>query len=390
MATHCLKTPSYQLYQDFADKIFGVGKINIKSNNDNNVIGTLKYADDYLVFKKNFGNRLIRLRDRYSGTPFYKDLLDTVALIADEKNWEGAYAELAAYDIMSNDYLPDIIELNKTLPVADSFSGELGGKETNEDGFIKEYDLYFDVKILADTVGGILKGIIDDAIRQANQEKICDILPEYLLDDDEQDYQTNRRKLMEELRDFLIANKPSDNKGKKCFHSSILPQLAYRINWGRGINSAIGEYNPYRHAEECKHLIFKRYTKKFLKKKPFFLVLVNFPWYNGRIHSFANADEVFYRSLARRTFCEYKNLPTTMASIVNKFSGSESVYEVSRYLSGIIYLDDHIIKEDKYTCHIYTNPNAINWIRYGRSYLEQIVAGGDSRSLFDDMIHDNY
>lgn len=390
MATLVLTTHGYKLYQDMVDRIFGVGSINIKPNKDNNVIGTLKYKDDYLVFKKNFENRLIRLRDRYSGTPFYKDLLDTVALIADEKNWEGAYAELAAYDIMSNDYLPDIIELNKTLPVADSFSGELGGKETNEDGFIKEYDLYFDVKILADTVGGILKGIINNAVKKANQEKICDILPEYLLDDDEQDYQTNRRKLMEELRDFLIANKPSDNKGKNCFHSSILPQLAYRINWGGGINSAIGEYNPYRHAEECKHLIFKRYTKKFLKKHPFFLVLVNFPWYNGRIHSFANADEIFYRCLARRTFCEYKNLPTTMASIVNKFSGSESVYEVSKYLSGIIYLDDHIIKEDKYTCHIYTNPNAINGIRYGRSYLEQIVAGGDSRSLFDDMIHDNY
>lgn len=96
----------------------------------------------------------------------FNDLIKTVAQVADSKNWEGAYAELVAYDVMSNDYLPDAIELNKTLPVSESFAGEMGGKKTNEDGFIGEYNLYFDVKILADTVGGILKGIIDEAIKK--------------------------------------------------------------------------------------------------------------------------------------------------------------------------------------------------------------------------------
>lgn len=286
---------------------------------------------------------------------------------------------------MSNDYLPDAIELNKMLPVSESFAGEMGGKETNEDGFIGEYNIYFDVKILADTVGGILKGIINEAIKNANHDSICNILPEYPLDDDEGDYQIHRRQLMEELRDYLIANRPSDNKGKACMGSSIVPNLSFRINWGGGINCSTGSYNPYRHAEECKHLILKRYTKKFMKNNPFFLVMVNFPWYNGKINSFINANEVFYRSLSRRTFCEYKNLQTKMSAIVSKYTGSETIFEVSNYLSGIIFIDDHSTKEDQYSCHIYINPNAKNKLEYGSSYLRQIVSLGDSRGVWDDL-----
>lgn len=390
MATSILSTPCYQLYQDLVDRIFGNSVVKIKPDVDNNVIGTLKFTTDFLCFKKIFESRLTRLRDRYAGTRSFNDLIETVAQVADSKNWEGAYAELVAYDVMSNDYLPDAIELNKTLPVSESFAGEMGGKETNEDGFIGEYNIYFDVKILADTVGGILKGIINEAIKNANHDSICNILPEYPLDDDEGDYQIHRRQLMEELRDYLIANRPSDNKGKACMGSSIVPNLSFRINWGGGINCSTGSYNPYRHAEECKHLILKRYTKKFMKNNPFFLVMVNFPWYNGKINSFINANEVFYRSLSRRTFCEYKNLQTKMSAIVSKYTGSETIFEVSNYLSGIIFIDDHSTKEDQYSCHIYINPNAKNKLEYGSSYLRQIVSLGDSRGVWDDLENDNY
>lgn len=379
-----------KLYQDFVNKIFGINKI-IKDGKDNNVIGTLKYDNDFTEFKKNFESRLRRLKDKYENTPSYDDLLNTVAQVADEKNWEGAYAELVAYDIMSDGKFSDVVvELNKTLSVDESFAGEMGGKETNEDGFIYEYNLYFDVKILSDTVGDILKGIIDEAIKKSDNGSNCHILPEYQLDDDESDYQTNRRGLMEELKEYITTNKPKSGLGQCCFKSKILNKLSYRINWGGGVLSSEGTYDAYRHAEECKHLVFKRYTKKLMKNNPFFLILVNFPWYNSKINSFNDADKVFYRSLARRTFCEYKNLNTLMSSIVPEYNGPETVYEVSNYLSGIIFIDDHSIESDDYTCHVFLNPNSKNKLGSGISYLEQIVANGDNRSFFDDMAHDNY
>lgn len=56
--------------------------------------------------------------------------------MTDPKNWEGAYAELAAYDVMWNDYVMTSMELDKTLYVAESYAGGMGYKVTNEDCFL--------------------------------------------------------------------------------------------------------------------------------------------------------------------------------------------------------------------------------------------------------------
>lgn len=107
-------TPCYQLYQNLVDRLFGSDVIEIKkARKDNNVIGALKYIDSYHEFINNFEARLTRLRDRYKDTKSYKTLLQTVAQIADYNNWEGAYAELVAYDVMSNGGLSSILNLTK-------------------------------------------------------------------------------------------------------------------------------------------------------------------------------------------------------------------------------------------------------------------------------------
>ena len=127
-----------------------------------------------------------------------------------------------------------------------------------------------------------------------------------------------------------------------------------------------------------------------MKNEMFMLVLVKFPWYNNRISSFIDADHVYYRSLARRTFCGYLGDSTLMNSIVPKFSGPDTVDEVSRHLAGIIFIDDNIIKEDSYSCNVIMNPNS----KYVHStvdhYLMSLVQQGDKRGLYDDLIYDNY
>ena len=50
------KEESYMLYQKLCDEVFGAGNVTIKQAPDNNVIGTFKYLDDYIEFKKNFRN----------------------------------------------------------------------------------------------------------------------------------------------------------------------------------------------------------------------------------------------------------------------------------------------------------------------------------------------
>jgi len=390
MKPRMAKEEAYVLYQQLCDEVYGKGAIQIKPAPTNNVIGTLRHLDDFFEFKKNFKERLIRLRKKVEGTSAYPALLEQVKQVADPKNWEGAYAELAAYDMMWNDHIMTPMELDKTMPVTDSYAGEMGHKETNEDGYLPDYNLYFDVKILADTVGAILSGIIDDAIAASSQAAKCDILPEYPYDDDDEEYGgINRRKLFDELKAFLVANN-ANTKGKTTFRSSVIPRLMYRIQWGGGVNSVISEYCPYRHAQETKHLIFKRYTKKIMKNEMFMLVLVKFPWYNNRISSFIDADHVYYRSLARRTFCGYLGDSTPMSNIVTKFTGSETVDEVSKHLAGIIFLDDNIIKENSYSCNVIMNPNSKYVHSIADSYLMSLVMQGDKRGVYDDLIYDNY
>lgn len=390
MQPRIVKDEAYVLYQQLCDEVYGAGAVQIKLAPSNNIIGTLRHLDDFNEFKKNFKQRLIRLRKRFEGTAAFPALLEQVKQVADPKNWEGAYAELVAYDVMWNDQVVTPIELDKTLDVAESYAGEMGHKATNEDGYIPDYGLFFDVKILAHTVGAILKGIIDDAIVNSSQTAHCDILPEYPLDDDEEDYSgLNRRLLYDELKDFLVAHNTETN-GRVYYRSRVLPRLGYRIQWGGGINTAIREYNPYRHAEETKHLIFKRYTKKIMKNEMFMLVLVKFPWYNQQISSFIDADHVYYRSLARRTFCGYLNDSTPMNAIEPRFSGKETVDEVSRHLAGIIFIDDNSIKEDSYSCNVIMNPNALNSHDTAYHYLMSLVERGDKRGLYDDLWHDNY
>lgn len=395
MKPRMAKEEAYILYQLLCDEIFGSGAIKIKPAQSNLVIGTLCHLDDFLEFKKNFKKRLIRLRDHFKGTASYQDLLNTVMEVADQNNWKGAYGELAAYDFMWNDNIITPMVLDNTLPGSDSYACQLlknNGRaynDTNEDGYLDDYDLYFDVKILSDTVLNVLKGVIDDAIANSSQQASCNILPEYPLDDDEEEYSINRTPLYNELLTFLSSHNTTTS-GNIFFRSSVIPRLGYRVHWGGGVNSAISSYNPYRHAEETKHLIFKRYTKKIMKNKPFMLVLVNFPWYNNRVSSFINADQVYYRSLARRTFCGYIGDGTLLNTIVPNFVGTDTIFEVSRHLAGIIFIDDHCIKKDSYSCNVIMNPNAANTNTSMVSYIESLVAKGDKRSMFDDLIYDNY
>ena len=382
-------TPCWCLYQQLVDEVFGKGKITIKKAKDNNVIGTLKYLDDFQEFKENFKKRLERLKTKYEHTKDYNKLLEQVKQVADPNNWEGAYAELVAYDILYNDAINTDLKLDVTLDASKSYAGDLGGKATNEDVYVPDYNLYFDVKCFADTTGNILKELIEEAINKTGQKRNCHILPKYPLDDAETPYQNNRRQLLKELSDYIDKNK-SNTQCKTFFQSNVIKSLSYSVLWGSGINSGLGEYNPYVHAEKTRHIMIKRYMKKFMKNEKFMIVLVNFPWYNNRISSFANCDEIYYRALARRTFCGYKHTTESISEIRSDYTGTDSLYEISTHLSGIIIIDDHSIETDTYSCHIYLNPNAVNKIAGNNLYLESIIRCADKHSRIDDFTGDNY
>lgn len=377
-------------FQTLLDDIFASqqNKPTIKVNGErNNVIGALAEPNNYATFKELFRKRIERLRD------FYKDknhdtIIKTLQDLAQSKTWAGAYAETVVYDIIAkSDYFSqNSLEFDKTMSNVVSYAQEMGNAETNEDIYFSEIDVYADIKCFQDVIKDILNGIKDSVKKNLNLDKNWHIQFEYPLDDEYEQYKENISKIKAELKNKLKSF--TKDKYDRTFRSSIISHLSWKFIYGGGVLSSESCYDPYEQAESLKNMIFTRYTKKIMKNEPFLLILVNFPWYNSTNTNAFGTNREFYRSLARRTFIQYKNSNQLANTIIPKFSGTQTIYEVSQCISGILFIDDNIIEDDSYTSYLYLNPNAKKTILY-RSHIEQLVNNGKDGEI-DDFEHDNY
>lgn len=382
-----------QNYSQLIDSIFGAGTTTFDTSKDlyNHVIGALNNPTEYNDFTVNFISRLKRLKTIYSTHPSYlTEIKVQVNEIASVKNWEGAFAELAAYDHLNSDilnhktYIHNPIQPNITLPNTKSFALELGKNATNLDGFVEDRLLYFDVKCLKDNVTEILTGIYNDLKTHLRTNDIH-ITAEHELDISYYDFQKKRTQLLNELKEEL------NTTTKKTFlKSNVVSQLSYRILWGGGVLTAERSYHPFSHAKNYHKTIFN-YANKFIKDKSTVIVLVVFPWYNLVISDFANSNVRFYRALARRVFCQYIHDTTKFKTFNSSFTGEHTIFEVSKYLSGIIFLEDNTIlsKEPNKTnvkSFVYLNPNAVKPLT---SSSRDFIMGLHNTE-YDDFKYDNY
>jgi hypothetical protein len=381
-------------YSRLIDNILGAGTTTFDTSKDiyNHVIGALNNPTEYNDFTANFISRLERLKTIYSTHPTYlTEIKVQVNEVASVKNWEGAFAELAAYDHLNSDilnhktYIHNPIQPNITLPNIKSFALELGKSATNLDGYVEDRPLYFDVKCLKDNVTEILTGIYNDLKTHLGTNDIH-ITAEHELNISYDDFQKKRTQLLNELKAEL-----NTITKKKILKSSVVSNLSYRILWGAGVLTAERSYHPFSHAKNYHKTIFN-YANKFIKDEPTVIVLVVFPWYNLVISNFANSNVRFYRALARRVFCQYNHDTTKFKTFNTSFTGEHTIFEVSKHLSGIIFLEDNTIlsKEPNKTnvkSFVYLNPNAVKPLT--RSLASDFIMGLHNTE-YDDFEYDNY
>lgn len=374
-------------YKDIVENIFGNGTCNIDVTKGvtNKVIGALNRTQ-FFAFTTSYKKRLERLNALYSGHENFQDLLNTINQVADDKNWEGAYAEIVAYDYLNsnNDRLSEPINLEKTVPATETIAENLGYQNANFDGEYKDFNICFDVKILSDKTGMILSGIFKDIQKKTGRSNFS-ISPEYPLDIDYEVFQKNRKQLLDELLSFLTGDQEPSS-----ISSQVISDLRYAIMWGSGVLMTERTYNPYLHAENHHNLLFK-HAKKFSKVNPSLIIFVIFPWFSENISSLGKANEIFYRCFSRRFFCEYAAKPTKAKNIFKKYTGEDSVFEVTQKLSGVLFLEDKSITADIPTAqnvegYAYLNPNADKKIGRGIfiDYLNSL------QFHIDDFEYDNY
>lgn len=319
--------------------------------------------------------------------------------VASSKNWQGAFAELTAVDCFnyplteSPSFLRSPVSIGVS-PTDCTLLGELLGRQCGRsvlDGAFPDFDLYFDTKILQNTAKDILDGIHTRILAEFPGEQIL-IASEFDSDSGPWMFSDRVPDIEKELRKALRASPRITS-----FRSSVLTGLSHRIQWGPGTIISESGYNPYKHAREFWPFIFSD-CHQFVTDKPFLLVYVIFPWYNNIVRPFAGLNQVFYRSVSRRVFCNPCCDRTLLATLLGPQKVAErlsgiTVGEASRSLSGLLFLEDNCITSGKpagsNTCgYLYANPNASN--RLTKSLFWDYVACDLHPSQSDTFEFDNY
>lgn len=150
--------------------------------------------------------------------------------------------------------------------------------------------------------------------------------------------------------------------------------------------------NPFKLAEVHKHLVMEKFADDIMDEDKHVVVLVKAPWNSLKCCENDVADALYYRSVARRAFIEYKDDEyTELSEIVDDYYGSELVSEAVEKLNGIVVIDMVAGDEkDKVVCHAFKNPNSEEMTDKDEVALLASVLCGDKLGMYEDFEADNY
>lgn len=125
--------------------------------------------------------------------------------------------------------------------------------------------------------------------------------------------------------------------------------------------------------------------------------MVKNPWFNEETVDFGNFNNMFYRSLSRRTFMELakNDFPAKDYSSAYK-TEKIKVCDVSKSIAGIVFIDDNSVRskyyKSLYSAYIYLNPNYKNKTPLSIRSIEKFFRNKYEVQIkdFDDFKWDNY
>lgn len=349
-------------YAALVDGIFGVGTaaFDVNQSQTNNVIGALANSGQFVEFTANFEQRLRRLAAAVvADRTLRKEIVAALQKLVTSE-WDGTYAELCALDYFLADAAtgPGNVVLDRTVPSTDTLASEMGMTNANHDLRFPGLGVSMDTKLLSDKIGGILEGIFND-FRKSKGIKSLTILPSFDRDEDFSIYKANRMNLLNELVQGVDINiKPAE------LVSQVISGLSYVFAWNPGVISAESSYSPVEHAKNHHRLLFT-HAKKFSKVEPTVIVFVLFPWTDERVFYFDDTTKVFFKEYGDQFFFGYLASGDPAKKFNNKFTSAMSAGDVTKHLSGVLYLvDDSVLAKTFNDVNVKAsylwNPNAVH------------------------------
>ena len=125
--------------------------------------------------------------------------------------------------------------------------------------------------------------------------------------------------------------------------------------------------------------------------------MVRNPYFNEETVDFGDFNNMFYRSLARRTFIELNRMKDDASLYSSGYAqGRIRVRDVAKNLAGIIFIDDNSPSESDenklYSVYFYLNPNYAVKKPLTIRKLEKYFRNERESQIkdFDDFKWDNY
>ena len=325
------------------------------------------------LFAYNFLNRLARLSGRFSGREGEAaEICDRLKNIgeAGEHQWAGPYSELVALDFYSQ--FSEFFGLSyvNVLPVPlhrGSIPARNGHSEKIDIDLclnMRGQKIYTDVKSFNCVHLQILDGIFREVEEFAKESLGKGVLlgVDNLSEIDYREVKNNLGARMPEIRERL---KEAVRNGERVVDYTSVEGMRFSfkvgyLNQGHFL-STVREYSPFAMAESYKYK-FLDYGNKLLDDEYSMITIVRNPWFNEETVDFGDFNNIFYRALSRRTFMELSRMECPARSCSRNYTNdSVSVSEVSRSLSGIVFIDDHSpsakSQSELYSAYIYLNPN---------------------------------
>lgn len=346
-------------------------------------------------FARNFEARLRRIKEGYWDNN-KAVLCNIIKNLSGHSTWEGAYSEFVSYDYFHRLGHAYYARLNCDIKSQFTFAGEHKKttkkmrSETNIDCYLESLGIYFEIKSLRDIIQDILSKIYQRT-RRYQPPDLSSITACYAPDMCWQSVQNNCAAIQKNLIESYTTLIKQNEQPREL--SSPIPGLSHRLMWkkDRSICSDTS-FTPYELARVYHQNIFS-YSDKLLRNHPLIFVFVLNQRSNRAITNIADIDNTFFRSFARRVFCQYANSKKRFTDFNPIYDGRHTIAYMTRNISGIIFIQDQLFTgEDpeklNAKVNFYINPNARHHI--GCQYHSLINLENEYVGECDDFSSDNY
>lgn len=391
--------------------IFSVEK-SIKSRANTNRCTAALSSPSQNLFALNFVRRLRRLALKFKDDArAVNEIAEKVKNIGEARNsgWAGPYSELVALDFYSQ--FSEFFKLSyiNKIPVSkhrNSVPALIGHRETIDIDIclhFKSYDIFTDVK----SFNCIHQNMLEEIFGAVEEYALVALKKSVMIGADNRsslDYGDVKANLGNEKRRIYLAlcRCVAENKRVLKYETKAGISFTFRIQYSDTITT-VSEYSPFAMAEAYKFK-FLDYGSKLLDNEYSVITMVKNPWFNRETVDFGDFNNMFYRSLSRRTFVELLKINGKASEHSPVYSLTKlKVSDISRNIAGIIFIDDKSSDENQaknlYSAYFYLNPNySPNSCPDGEKppltirKMERYFRNSRERQIkdFDDFKWDNY